>query len=478
VRDVSKRFGLALTLTVFADLWLFGHPPGLGLALFALVLGGVTALHYRRRLRHAGPWLAVWLLLVASAAIEGAVTGIVLLVLLTWAILAMGSLGAPRSVLSGLVRGLTGGLRSFVRAPSDARRAALIGGRRVGEMDSPFWVYAFPAAVTLIFALLIVPANLLLSRWANRGMNSLREMILQVDIGRTLFWLVMFCGVYGLLRFQLGRRRFRDRARPARAVDGERRTQELKTCLITLVCVNILYLAANVTDGLYLWAGFELPEGLTYSEYAHQGSNRLIVAVVLAAAMVAVLFRRDSLQTTRKGARGLAYLLIAQNIVVLAGAGRRLMLYADAYGLTRFRVAVVVWLALVAVGFLLIGWKIRGNRPFRFLVETNAATTVLWLSLWSLANIDGIVADWNVDRFLRARPGETITLDAPYLLSLGPGALPALARLSKKAPAQSAFVLPRLRARVEEARLRQAQWEGWTYRRHVALREVDEILDD
>jgi hypothetical protein len=100
------------------------------------------------------------------------------------------------------------------------------------------------------------------------------------------------------------------------------------------------------------------------------------------------------------------------------------------------------------------------------------------LSLWSLANIDGIVADWNVDRFLRARPGETITLDAPYLLSLGPGALPALARLSKKAPAQSAFVLPRLRARVEEARLRQAQWEGWTYRRHVALREVDEILDD
>ena len=59
---------------------------------------------------------------------------------------------------------------------------------------------------------------------------------------------------------------------------------------------------------------------VTYSGYAHQGSNRLIVAVVLAAAMVAVFFHRDSLQASHKGARGLAHLLGVQNIIVLAGA--------------------------------------------------------------------------------------------------------------------------------------------------------------
>ena len=48
----------------------------------------------------------------------------------------------------------------------------------------------------------------------------------------------------------------------------------------------------------------------------------------------------------------------------------------------------------------------------------------------SLANIDGWIADWNVDRYQRGSP---IAVDLPYLASLEAAALPAIARLVRVA---------------------------------------------
>jgi hypothetical protein len=152
--------------------------------------------------------------------------------------------------------------------------------------------------------------------------------------------------------------------------------------------------------------------------------------------------------------------------VVLAGATLRLALYAEAYGLTRFRVATVYWLALVALGLVLVAVRIRGGRPFGFLLDANARATVIVLSLWALSNVDGFVAGWNVDRYLE-EPARGI--DVGYLRHLGGAAMPSLARLSRAEDAEVAAraraALRALRARAEAPR----PWPSWSLRSTVDL---------
>ena len=152
---------------------------------------------------------------------------------------------------------------------------------------------------------------------------------------------------------------------------------------------------------------------------------------------------------------------MAQNLVVLAGAVRRLALYADAYGLTRFRVAAGFWLGLVAIGLLLVGWRIARHRSLRFLLRANAASTVLVLSLWAVANVNGAVAGFNVDRHLRD-PQRTV--DLAYLRSLGAPALPALDRLARESKTPSAARAANgLREQVRAGQ--GGPWAAWSLRR-------------
>jgi hypothetical protein len=469
MQSVCGRLALVVPLTLLADLWLFRRPAGVGLTLLALAVAALGVARYGRRLRHAHPWTALWLALALAATLEPSATGIGLLIVLGWALVAMSRLGAGRSLFEAVVRGLTGGLRSFTAAPRDARRAALISSRRGGGRNlSPAWVYVVPAGVTCVFAALVVPANLMLFRWATEFTDTLRRALSTFDAARLAFWALVLAGLYGLFRFRLGRHPAHARRRAPRPQAPARAANELRACLLTLLALNILFLAANATDLAYLWMRFELPGGVTYAQYAHQGTTRLIVAVVLAAVTIVVFFRRGTAQTEHRTARALAGAFVVQNVFVLAGAASRLVLYAGAYGLTRLRVATFFWLALVAVGFVLLGLRILQRRTLRFLLDANTASTLVVLALWAMLDVDGYVADWNVDRHLR---DPQATMDVSYLGDLGPGALPALARLARDGdPEVAAHARRVLDRRVQEEREHHAFWASWSYRRHAALR--------
>lgn len=181
-----------------------------------------------------------------------------------------------------------------------------------------------------------------------------------------------------------------------------------------------------------------------------------------------MFFRRGTLQTEHRAARALAGAFVVQNVFVLAGAASRLALYAEAYGLTRLRVATFFWLALVAIGFVLLGLRILQRRTLRFLLDANTASTLVVLALWAMLDVDGYVANWNVDRHRR---DPQATMDVSYLGELGPGALPALARLARKGDPEVAARARRvLDRRVREERAHAAFWASWSYRRHAALR--------
>ncbi len=468
-----RRVGMALVLTALADVFLFHESLGVGLTFFCLCVGGVAVARWGARLLHARLWLFVWCALVVVAAVEPSATGLFLLILLGWAIVAMAELGAGCSLFEALVRGTTGGLRSFVAAPHDTRRAVLISTRRAPSGVIPVRLSLVPIVITLLFALLIVPANLVLSRWIAELADTVHSLA-SFDAVRFVFWIAIFAGVYGLMRFRLGQHPGHARRRSAYGASEDNLARELKTCVTTLILTNLLFLAANATDLAFLWLRFDLPDGMSYSEYAHRGSYRLIVAVVLAAFMIVVFFRSNARPREHRMARALAAVFVVQNILVLAGAASRLGLYADAYGLTRFRVATMFWLALVAVGFVLLGLRILQNRSFRFLMDGNAASTLIVLSCWAGLDVDGYVADRNVARHTR---DPSVAMDVDYLGELGVGALPALARLVHDKDlelAARAEVI--LRRRTKEERANHQHWAEWSYRSHVALREAEHAL--
>ncbi|MGH7145433.1 MAG: DUF4173 domain-containing protein [Planctomycetota bacterium] len=451
----GKRLILAFLLTLVADRLIFCASPGLGLTAFAVLTGATLAVLNRGRLRRAGVWLAIWCVLAANTAWTASTIGAWMLIVMTWVVLALMLAPEPPQFLNGVVRGLTGGARSYTLLGSDLRRWVLITLRiaqtRTADRRKPwlglppFWVYALPVGLIALFAILIVPANLVLAKWVGDGFtwawNQAANVLEGLDPDRTGFWVVVGLGLYGLIRFRLGRHPAHHLTREAlrnrfgnltsgplpkpelAAIDG---SHELKACLMTFIGLNILYLAANATDLFYIWLHFTLPAGMTYAQFAHHGSYRLIVAVVLAAILVPAFFRIGTGAATNARARLLAYAFIAQNLMVLLGAARRLMIYDEVYGLSRFRVATYLWLALVAVGFVLTWIKVARQKRFRFLVQTNAIATALLLTAVGWMNLDGFIANWNVDRYLS---GQTKIIDVEYLGDLDASALPALGRL-------------------------------------------------
>lgn len=477
--SMAIRVTWAISFAVLADLILFGFAPGCGITLFALLLGGVLAFSYRGRMRNAWPWNVLWVLLALAATVEGSYIGLALLVLLGWAVLALCLLPEEKWLLTALGRGISGGVRSLTVAPSDLRRYSVLVERRYLNRWQPAWVFALPVILVIGFSILIVPANLVLARWTENAFQTLYSWSPELTLSRVLFWLAAALLVYGALRFRLGRRR--DAPKPKEAghpADVSPAGHALKACVYSLVGLNLLYLAANVADLLYLWLSFDLPEGMTYAQFAHEGSYRLIIAVMLAAITLTAFFPANSIQLANRVTRKLAFLFVFQNLLVLAGAARRLYLYVSVYDLSRFRVATMLWMMLVAIGFLLIFIRIRKHLPIMFLFRTNAVTCVLMLSAVAFLNVDGFIANWNVSQY---ETGVRDWLDVNYLAELEAPALPALAHAANLARSKKNAKLAERAERalvrcLDEERTTLISWQSWTWRRANAVSEAESVL--
>ena len=481
MRSLAVRAAVAIVLIGVADYCLWDRALGCGVAVVALAAAAAALASYGGRLLRAPGWTLLWIALAAGACLDSSLIGQYLLITLGWTIVAIGLIGDRTSLLDGYLRGVVGGVRSLSAAPSDGRRYALVLlARRFGPVP-PLWVMAIPLGLLLIFSALIIPANLILTQWTIELTEHVMDLLIRADelpVRRILFWAIVGLTAYGLVRFRLGRHHREPRKPPIiLRLDESMRRHAVLMALLSLAGLNLLYLLTNVVDFVFLWLLFELPEGVSYSQFAHQGSYRLIFAVVLAAVTVVVLLPKGSLQLDDRRARGLSYLFVAQNLFVLASGALRLLLYVEEFGLTQFRVATALWMVLVAVGYLLILARIYGNRPVGFLFRTNMISTVLLLSATAVLNIDGFIADWNVRRY---EVGKRVAVDVKYLASLEAGSLPAMARLVDVASQNgdrpiAEHAARALQRRLGEEHLKLQSWQSWTWRRAESVRRAEAI---
>ena len=438
---LPPRFALAaLAAGVVAAIALPENRLGLGVLVVALALAGVcraaaggsAAGDAAARARRA--WGAVALLLASAAVIRDA-PWVVLPALL--GSLAFGSLAvAGGTTWSGIARGLVAAVRRSPAGPLVVARsaAALVPAGSAPRMRPIARGLGLAVVLVSVFGVLFVTGDAAFAQLAEDALPTTGEADALALRGLAFAVVVALAGGLALAR----RRGSRDDAGPARRGLGA------GEWLAALIALDLLF-AAFVGVQLTVLFGDSRhvleTSGLTYSEYAREGFNQLLVAAALTLAVVAAALRYSP-PGRRTAIRVALGALCALTVVVLASALHRLDLYQDAYGATRLRFAAHAGILFVGALLVLVFSALAAAR-FAWLPRATAATAALALIAFVAVDPDLRIAERNVDR---AR------VDERYLQELSADAAPALPPgLADRPPADGLFGwnLARSRARAD-----------------------------
>ena len=459
--------------------WLFyGHTLGWSAAVYLLLVVGLIAGRLGNGRRAFWVMLGLLLGLTVALAEEPTVLGVGLAVVGVGMLAALGVNEWVGSVRSWMVRGIAGIANVVVRPLLDLRVAGQWMGRHINAQPRAArmavrWIV--PMVLGMVFVGLFTLANPVIERWwtwLENQLSGLWEWLPEfLYPGRIAMWGVVGAGLWGLLRPMRTRK-----GRPASLGNSNDRVKvppvvrsrgwdEMGMIVRSLVIFNGVFAVQTVLDALYLWGGAQLPAGMTYAAYAHRGAYALVATALLAGVFVLVTFRQGGGGEQSRWARRLVYAWIGQNVVLMISTLWRMQMYVSVYSLTRWRVAAMIWMGLVALGLLWTIWKILSRRDNAWLLRVNVVTAAAVLYGCAFVNFEGMIGWFNVRHCLEVE-GTGSKLDVKYLQELGVGALPAVrwveVKLEKKKSAETHA------ARVAmETELNQTleEWRGWTWRR-------------
>ena len=283
-----------------------------------------------------------------------------------------------------------------------------------------------PALIlALIFGSLLANGNAVFGNWTQSFFDWFwKELDQLLNIGRIFLWFVAAFLVLPLLRparFQAWWWSWTQRL--PRLPEILPTKAALFSSGLVLVVLNLLFLIANSADALFLWSNQSLPKGVTYSEFVHNGVNSLITTVILSALVLTGIFQQALSVAQRRELKILGILWIAQNLFLLLSVILRLKLYIEAYDMTVLRLSVIIFLALVAVGYALLTIKIVNDRSLSWLIGGCVLAVFATFYITQFLDLAGWSANYNVARWEKDRSHH---LDVAYLYSLGPEAWPAV----------------------------------------------------
>jgi hypothetical protein len=467
----ASKVALAAALVTLADWLFFFHRTGSAAALFEAALLALLVLTHRplRRSRPALAALGFALALAAAMADDPSW----LAAALFWGAASLAVL-LPRvrrfddfwrwalRLLWQAVRSIVGPLLDLpmFRAARRRRRGAVRLAARISLL-------LLPTLGSAVFIALFAAANPLISNAFSR--LTLPALFGGISALRTAFWLAILFPLWALLRPKLLVLRPR-----AQSGDFALPGVSLGSVTLALLAFNLIFAIQNGLDLAFLWSGAALPKGMSLAEYAHRGAYPLIATALLAGLFVLVTLRPGS---PRAAIRRLVYLWIAQNVLLVASTALRTLDYVEAYSLTRLRIAALIWMALVAVGLLLICWRIARRRSGAWLINANAAVALAALFACAFVDLGAVAARWNV-RHAHEAGGRGAALDLCYLHRLGPSALLPLIELESRplhAPTRERVAWVR-NVILDDLEPAQADWRGWTFRGARRLAEAHRLI--
>jgi len=194
--------------------------------------------------------------------------------------------------------------------------------------------------------------------------------------------------------------------------------------LVILGSVSALFAVFVGIQFTYLFGGEGniSTAGYTYAEYARKGFFELVAVSFLALLLIQAL-RLYGKQEGEKSSllfNIVCTILVVLVLIILGSALKRMLLYEDAYGLTRLRTYTLVglgWIAALLAAFTALLWK---NLSLRF-AQLLAAAALGFTATLGILNVDAFIAQRNLRRHLE---GEK--LDIWYMMTLTDDAVPAV----------------------------------------------------
>ncbi len=199
--------------------------------------------------------------------------------------------------------------------------------------------------------------------------------------------------------------------------------------------ILLLYVLFFVSQWNYYISAFThtLPEGLTYAQYAREGFFQLCTVCVFNALLMICMqaFMRRTPEEKGILRRILAGIISLFTLILIATALSKMVLYIDAYGMTQNRILATWMILLLAVIFILSLIQVFCKKfPIAMAI---LVTCVVFALVLFLPNIDGMIANYNVDTYLS---GDLSSVDVDALCGLDYAAVPALSRLEEHLLAQ------------------------------------------
>ncbi|HEY1040292.1 MAG TPA: DUF4153 domain-containing protein [Bacteroidia bacterium] len=195
------------------------------------------------------------------------------------------------------------------------------------------------------------------------------------------------------------------------------------------VMLNIMLVFINILDVMYLYILNQLPEGITHTQFVHNGVGMIILSIILGIGIILFLFRNAlNFEKNNKIIKVLVTLWILQNAMMIISTSVRNYIYVDEFNLTYKRIGVFVYLILAIIGLILTLNKILSKKSNWYLIRTNAFCCFLFLCLSSFINWDSVICEFNISR----KADKLQKLDKKYLLSLSDQTIPYLQSLKNQ----------------------------------------------
>jgi len=202
---------------------------------------------------------------------------------------------------------------------------------------------------------------------------------------------------------------------------------------ILLISILLIYSIFIAIQFKYLFSSGELPFGLNYAQYARRGFFELVFLSVSNIGLILLItyLLKDKIYSDKTKwamvTKGMMIYLCAVTGILLVSSYYRMSLYDSAYGFTRLRILVYLFLLFESFGLLATLFYILKHN-FNILLVYASIGLIYYLTL-NIIPIDGVIAKRNIDMYLSGKSG---SVDINYLMTLSPDAAPEIFRLLDK----------------------------------------------
>ena len=189
----------------------------------------------------------------------------------------------------------------------------------------------------------------------------------------------------------------------------------------------VLYLFSQLAYFFSAFQGF-LPNGkITYAEYARKGFFEMcaIAVINLCIVFAALLLAKKQNGKVGRGVQFVSTFICLFNLIIIATAISKMVLYIDAYGMTVLRIttsAFMVFMAIVFISLILRIYSARINILKTGLISAGCIVLIL-----GTANVNRICAAYNYESYCS---GKLDSIDVEAIYHLGDEGIGYLVKLT------------------------------------------------